>query len=33
MNPKRINKDDFIAVIEIGKGGKCKYELDKETVI
>ncbi len=33
MNPKRINKDDFIAVIEIGKGGKCKYELDKETGI
>lgn len=33
MNPKRINKDDFIAVIEIGKGSSCKYELDKETGI
>ena len=31
INPKRITKSDFIAVIEIGKGGKCKYELDKET--
>jgi inorganic pyrophosphatase len=31
MNPKRITKDDFIAVIEIDKGSKCKYELDKET--
>lgn len=27
----RIQKDDFIAVIEITKGGKNKYELDKET--
>ncbi len=33
MNPKRINKDDFVAVVEIEKGGKCKYELDKETGI
>lgn len=31
INPKRISKDDFMAVIEIGKGSKCKYELDKET--
>ncbi len=31
ISPKRINKDDFMAVIEIGKGSKCKYELDKET--
>ena len=31
INPKRITKDDFMAVIEIGKGSKCKYELDKET--
>ena len=31
INPKRITKSDFVAVIEIGKGGKCKYELDKET--
>lgn len=27
----RVKKDDFIAVIEISKGGKNKYELDKET--
>ncbi len=27
----RINKDDFYAVIEITKGSKMKYELDKET--
>ncbi len=27
----RINKDDFYAVIEINKGSKMKYELDKET--
>lgn len=27
----RIKKDDFIAIIEIKKGGKNKYELDKET--
>ena len=31
MNPKRINPDDFVAVIEISKGSKKKYELDKET--
>ena len=31
MSPKRITKNDFIAVIEIQKGGKNKYELDKET--
>ena len=31
INPKRISKDKFIAVIEIGKGSKNKYELDKET--
>ena len=31
MNPKRISADDFIAVIEIPKGSKNKYELDKET--
>lgn len=27
----RINENDFIAVIEIKKGSKNKYELDKET--
>lgn len=31
MSPKRINPEDFIAVIEISKGSKKKYELDKET--
>lgn len=30
-NPQRIRPDDFLAVIEIPKGGKKKYELDKET--
>ncbi len=33
INPKRITKEDFVAVIEIEKGSKCKYELDKETGI
>lgn len=31
ISPKRITKDKFYAVIEISKGGKNKYELDKET--
>ncbi len=31
INPSRINPDNFIAVIEIEKGSKKKYELDKET--
>ena len=31
INPKRITPEDFIAVIEIPKGSKKKYELDKET--
>ena len=31
ISPKRINPDDFMAVIEITKGSKKKYELDKET--
>lgn len=31
ISPKRISKDDFLAVIEITKGGKAKYELDKDT--
>ena len=30
INPKRITSNDFMAVIEIEKGSKCKYELDKE---
>ena len=31
ISPKRITPNDFIAVIEIPKGSKKKYELDKET--
>lgn len=31
ISPKRITPSDFIAVVEIPKGGKKKYELDKET--
>ena len=31
ISPKRINPDDFICVVEISKGSKKKYELDKET--
>ncbi len=31
MSPKRITPTDFMAVIEITKGSKKKYELDKET--
>ena len=31
ISPKRITPDDFFAVIEISKGDKNKYELDKET--
>ena len=31
ISPSRINPEDFIAVIEIEKGSKKKYELDKET--
>ena len=31
ISPKRITCDRFYAVIEISKGGKNKYEMDKET--
>ena len=31
IDPKRITKDNFVSVIEISKGSKNKYELDKET--
>lgn len=31
MPENRINPEDFICVIEISKGSKKKYELDKET--
>ena len=29
--PERIKKEDFMCYIEIQKGSKSKYELDKET--
>lgn len=31
ISPARVTPDDFIAVIEIEKGSKNKYELDKES--
>ena len=31
ISPDRISPDDFIVVVEIPKGSKNKYELDKET--
>jgi len=31
IDEKRITPEDFIAVIEISKGSKKKYELDKQT--
>lgn len=31
ISPKRIQEEDFICVVEISKGSKKKYELDKET--
>lgn len=31
INPKRITPENFVAYIEIPKGCKSKYELDKET--
>ncbi len=31
ISADRIKKDDFVSVIEISKGGKNKYELDKST--
>ena len=31
ISPKRIHADDFVCVIEISKGSKKKYELDKES--
>lgn len=31
ISPERIHPDNFTAVIEISKGGKNKYEVDKET--
>ena len=33
VRPERIQPEDFLAVIEISKGSKTKYELDKETGI
>ena len=31
INGERITKDNFVAVVEIQKNGRNKYELDKET--
>ena len=31
IGQERISRDDFLAVIEISKGSKKKYELDKQT--
>lgn len=31
LNPKRVKEKKFISVIEVSKGSKKKYELDKET--
>lgn len=31
ISPSRVTTESFVAVIEIGKGSKNKYELDKET--
>ena len=31
ISPKRVTPEDFICVVEISKGSKKKYELDKET--
>jgi len=31
ISPDRISDNDFVAVIEIEKGSKIKYELDKDT--
>ena len=31
ISPKRIQAEDFVCVVEISKGSKKKYELDKET--
>ena len=31
ISPKRISPEDFVCVVEILKGSKKKYELDKET--
>ena len=31
IQPERIKPESFMAVIEISKGGKAKYELDKKT--
>lgn len=31
LDPKRVSRTSFEAVIEISKGSKMKYELDKET--
>ena len=31
IDPKRVKPDEFVSYIEISKGSKTKYEMDKET--
>lgn len=31
VDPARVTPSEFVAIVEISKGGKNKYELDKET--
>ncbi len=31
VKPERVTPTDFLSVVEIPKGGNCKYELDKDT--
>lgn len=31
ISPKKISSEDFIAIVEIQKGSKNKYEMDKDT--
>ena len=31
LDARRVSPEDFICVVEISKGSKKKYELDKET--
>lgn len=31
INPEMVKPESFTSVVEISKGSKCKYELDKET--
>ncbi len=33
VDPSRITAEDFVMIVEIPKGSKCKYELDKDAGI